>query len=267
MYFTQVLRIACGLKWLATVLAVLLAVIFVSAWATGAFSPPFHNSPDSGIPLPAFFAMAGFVASFFASRYARTLSEENEAHLAVALTKPVSRVRFALTVMAIDAIGIVAAFVLTMLSIAIFIGGFKVFHFIGAPFVIETPPDTALQFARYLALPFAFYGLMTALTASFGKAGRGLIGWGWCTFFLVGLLGALDFPPPWKAILTTLNYINPLTYAGYTHKVGHDTINIASGPNGAQLISLAVGWEAAALALLCVAGLAAGVLQWRRVEA
>jgi hypothetical protein len=260
-YYTQFLRITSGLKWLAIVLAALLAIIVAIAAANGAFSMHSHGSPDKGgAPLPALFALAGVVASIFASRYARTLSEENEAHLPVAWTKPVSRVRFALTVVAVDAIGILAAFVLTMAAI------FTLFAIFGVTRFVLVPPDSGVQLLRFLMLPFAIYGLMTALTASFGKAGRGLIGWCWAAFGTFALLGLADFPHPWKGVIATLNLVNPLTYAGYTYKTGHESMQIFTGPNGA-VIQAAVGVEFMALLVLAVVGLTAGVLLWRRVEA
>jgi len=164
------------------------------------------------------------------------------------------------SVVAVDAIAILAAFVLTMVAI------FTLFAIFGVTRFILVPPDSGVQLLRFLVLPFAFYGLMTALTASFGKAGRGLIGWCWAAFGTFALLGLTDFPHPWKGIIATLNLINPLSYAGYSYTSGHESTHIFTGPNGAS-IQAAVGVELTALLLLAVVGLTAGVLLWRRVEA
>jgi hypothetical protein len=261
-YYTQLLRITNGLKWLAIVLASILALIVSIGGANGAFSLHAHGSPDEGgAPLPALFAIAGIAASIFASFFARTLSEENESHLPVAWTKPVSRVRYALTVMGVDALGIVTAFALTMLAIV------SLFAIFGVTRFILVTPDSGVQLLRFLALPFAFYGLMTALTASFGKAGRGLIGSFWGASLALGLLGAADFPRPWKAILAAINLVNPMSYASYSYSSGHETTHIFAGSNSVSIQAAAVSIEFAILLLLAVAGLTAGVLLWRRVEA
>jgi hypothetical protein len=260
-YYTQLLRITSGLKWLAIVLAAILALIVSIAGANGAFSMHAHGTPDEGgAPLPALFAIAGIAASIFASFFARTLSEENESHLPVAWTKPVSRVRYALTVIGVDTLGILTAFALTMLAI------FSLFAIFGVTRFILVTPDSGVQFLRFLALPFAFYGLMTALTASFGKAGRGLIGWFWGASGMLVLLGSADFPHPWKEIFATINIINPMSYASYSFTSGHSTTHIFAGMNGVS-IQAAVSIEFMILLLLAVAGLTAGVLLWRRVEA
>jgi hypothetical protein len=260
-YYTQLLRISSGLKWLAISLAVLVALIVSIAAANGVFSMHAGGSHDNGgAPWPVLFAIAGLVASGFGSRYARTLSEETEAHLPVAWTKPVSRVRFALTVFAVDALGIIAAFALTFAAVL------SLFVIFGVTRFLLVTPDTGVQLLRFLTLPFAFYGLMTAATASFGKAGRSIIGWFWAASGTLALLGLTDFPHPWKQILATINLINPFSYAGYSYSTGHGSTQIFTGPNGAA-IQATVGVEFTALLLLAVAGLIAGVLQWRRVEA
>ena len=260
MYYTQFLRVANGLKWLAIALTALLALIVTIAGVNGAFSEPVHGSPDhGGAPLPVLFGAAGFIAACFASRFARSLSEENEAHLPVVWTTPASRSAYALAVIGVDVLGILAAFGLTLLAMASLIAIFGVARF------IEVTPDSGVQLVRYLALPLAYYGIMMALTASLGKAGRGVIGFAWVGSAILSLLAASAFPPPWKTLFALLNTINPIAYAGYTHSVGHDTVNMFS--NTSQYASLAVTTDIAALIVLCVVGLLAGVLQWRRLEA
>lgn len=261
MYYTQMLRIASGLKWLAVILASIYALVAGIAAANGDLSRPHAPVEQGAITLPMLFAIAGLIASIFASRYARTLSEENEGHLPVVWTKPASRERYALTVVGIDILGIVAAFLLAFLTALAFIATFAAVSAIGVP------SDSGMQLLRYLALPLGYYGVMTALTASFGKPGRGIIGFTWLASFLVMLFAALDFPQPWNLVFTVLNFVNPIAYAGYTHKSAHDATVIASGPHATVFTSLALSVDLAALLALFVVGLALGIAQWRRVEA
>jgi hypothetical protein len=260
-YYTQLLRVACGLKWLAIIEFTIVALVVLIAAANGAFSHPNHPDPNTDIPLPALFAIAAFFASGLAARFARTLSEENETHLPVAWTKPVSRAKFALTTIGVDALGILAAFVLTLTVCILFIATFG-----GAQFIVASS-DTPMQLLRFLALPFAYYGVLTALTASFGKTGRGLIGWGVVFSLVIAMFGGFDLPKPYNTIVNVINVFNPLSYATYHHTRGNDTVNILSGPNGTVFAALTLGADVAALGLLCVAGLGAGIYQWRRVEA
>jgi len=261
-YYPQLLRLTNGLKWLTIVLTCVAAFFIAIAAANGVYHHPAHGPRSSDdLPLPMFFAMAGFIASFFASRYARTLSEENEGHLPVVWTKPVSRAEYAMTVIAADALGICAAFGIALVIELAFCAA------LGALPFIQITSDAGVQLIRFLLLPLAYYGLMMALTASFGKAGRGLIGWAWCFSFVIMLIAALHPPKPWDTIATLLNTINPLAYAGYSHTNAHETVNIGSGPAPTVFTSLALGIDIAALLVLCVAGMAAGIVLWRRVEA
>jgi hypothetical protein len=259
-FYTMSLRVTRCLMWLAIALAALYVVMIVVMLIQGfpGFAP--QPSADNDIPLPALFGVAGFIAAGCASRFARTLSEENESNLPVVWTLPVSRTTYALATFAIGAVGVLAAFAIVSLAEFAFITTLRVVPFVTAP------PDSALQFVRFLALPFAYYGLLTALTASYGKVGRGLIGWAWVSSFLiVGAFAMAGSVQPWRTIFGALVIVDPMHYADYSSHHGADTISIMAVPG--EGTPIAVGICIIALAVLAVAGFAAGVWQWRRVEA
>jgi hypothetical protein len=256
-YYTQVLRVTRGLRWLVGCEAALFVLVVTIVAANGLYQRHLPEHHDN-LPLPAFFAIASFIAAVFISRYARTLSEENEQHLPLVWTMPVSRSRYALTVAGIDALGIVAAFAVTMFTVLSFIATLGGLRF------IDVTADSGMQLLRFFAFPLAMYGMMFALTDSFGRAGRGLIGWAWVAMFVIGGLAAAPFAQPWSSIFKALDIINPLAYAGYSHSIGHDTVNVM-GPSALQ--ALALGVDSGALAIMCLAGLLAGVWQWNRLEA
>jgi hypothetical protein len=258
MYYTQVLRVARSLKWLGICLGVIYGLCFLTLALNGVLGKQSQGSSDL-IPLPALFAIAAFFAAGIGSRFARSFSEENEAHLPVAWTKPVSRVRYALTEVAVDTVGILAAFALTLLSMVVAIG------LVGALRSIEVTPDWGIQLLRFLALPFGFYGLIVAATASLGKSGRGAVWYIWLGAFVISGLSAFAFPKPWGPIFAALDLINPLHYAGYSHTVGQNTVNIMGPTSVANAVS--VGVDIVGLAALFAIGFAAGVWQWRRLEA
>jgi len=259
MYYTQLLRVSRGLLCLSVVMAALFALIAITAAANGWFYsshvPP--HSADTEAPVPAFFAVAGFVAAIFGSRFARSLSEENEAHLPVVWTAPVSRLRYAATVMAIDAAGIFAAFAIVIATM------FALMAFMNVLSYLTLTPDSWIQLARFLAFPLAFYGLMSAATASLGKPGRAAIGYCWVAVFLLGILNAAGLPRPWDAVIGALDLLNPIHYAAYSHGTGTNQVHVFSGMSPAMALSADVG----ALCTLCAVGLAAALWQWRRLEA
>jgi hypothetical protein len=259
-FYTMTLRVTRCLMWLSIVLAALYVVIFSIMFVQGlpGFAP--QPGPDSAIPLPALFGFAGFVAAVCATRFARTLSEENENNLPVVWTLPVSRTMYAVGTFLVGAAGVFGAFAITMIAIAAFLATLRAVSF------VTVPADSALQLVRYLVFPFAFYGLLTALTAAYGKVGRGLIGWAWVSSFLIVAAFAMGGSvQPWKTIFGALVIIDPIHYASYSSVSGTDTINVMTMPGAAETMTL--GTDITALALLAVVGFAAGVWQWNRVEA
>lgn len=263
MRYTQTLRILNGLKWLAIVFACFYAFVVLVSAANGVFA---HISkvddPNFKIPLPALFALAAFVTCIFISRYGRTLSEENEDHLPVVWTRPASREQTALSIVGVDALGILASFAMYLILSAAFITTFQVWRF------VVVPPDAFIQFLRYLAQPFAFYALVMALTASTGRAGRGLVGWFWVGAIVVVIFASSpSIPNPWHAIANFLNFLNPLAYGTYHTTSGTETVNVMSGPSPTYVAGLPPIADAVALGILFVAGLAAALVQWRRLEA
>ena len=262
MNYTQTLRGANCVKWVAICCASLYVFIVIVTGAAGVFTHHVsRSSMDGGIPLPALFGIAGFVAALVASVLGRTLSIENEEHLPVVWTLPVSRAAYALSVVATDLLSVIATFLVILAFALALIATFRLLP------VLEVTPDSGLQLLRFMAFPFAMYGLVWALTASAGKGGRGIVGATWVSCIFVGLFAAIDFPQPWSAIFSALDAINPLAYASYSHTSGGDTVNVMAGPVRSYFENLSVTTDICALALICAIGLAAGIWQWRRVEA
>ena len=266
MNYTQLLRGLNCIKWLAIVLAALYALIVVVAASNGVFTAIRHHHVSSSqadfVPIPALFALCGFVASGIASALARALSSENEGHAPVVWTFPVSRVRYAISVFLSDALFSWAAFALTFVWLFALLLTFRVLH------LLTITPDWAAQLLRYLMMPIGLYGLITAVTASTGKAGRALSGWTWCALILIGILGAVNkFPPPWHGIFMTLNVVNPLAYVSYHYSFDGGDINVAAGAAMPWFFTLGALTDAAALAAIGVVGLVAGTAEWQRLEA
>lgn len=263
MRYVQTLRILNGLKWLAIVFAAFYLFVVAIAAANGILHGHVGGGdPGFEIPLPALFALAAFVTCIFISRYGRTLSEENEDHLAVTWTRPASRVQTALAVLGVDSLGIIAAFAMYLILSAAFITAFDVWRF------VTIPTDSLAQLARYVAQPFAFYALVMALTASTGRAGRGLVGWLWVSVIVLVILATSPFiPNPWHAIFNFVDFLNPLAYGSYHTQHGTEVVNVMGGPSPTYVAGLSPAMDTVALAILFIAALAAALVQWRRLEA
>lgn len=263
MRYVQTLRILNGLKWFAIALGAFYAFVVLVAAMTGVFAHVSKaDDPNFEIPLPALFALAGFFSGVVISRYGRTLSEENDDSLPVVWTRPMSRVRTVLTMIGVDSLGVLAMFVLSLLLCAAFIVTFHVTKY------VVVPTDSVAQLARFIIEPFAIYALVMAITASAKSAGRTLLGWTWVAMIFLGVVAASPFiPDPWHAIFNVINFINPLAYGSYSTTKGTETINVIGGPGPSLIAGFPPLTDAAALAILFAVGIAAALVQWRRLEA
>ncbi|HEY6358787.1 MAG TPA: hypothetical protein VIX35_11115 [Vicinamibacterales bacterium] len=269
MYFKELLRVRKALLWYTITVALIAGFIVIVALV----SPPDSNAhtdvvrikhTDHGVvttstarldevPWAALFGGAGFVAAIMATVLGSTLAQEN-AHLEVAWTKPRSRTRYATTLMAVDAAGIIIAqliaFALIVVPIVLFGKGER----------LANGPDDALNVVRFLLFPLAWYGLIVAFTASVrGRAGmvQGLI---WPITLTLAVLGQVPLPQIWHRIFAAINAINPVSYIEYrSHGSDVHIITSAGLPN--------VVLAAVVLALMVAVSWWAATFQWRRLQA
>jgi hypothetical protein len=243
MYYVELLRVSRALvvamAWVAVPLAINLLILgsHVGGGSLGS------------VPLTTVFAIAGIAASIFATTIGGSLACENDGHLPFALTKPASRFRHAATKLAIGICGVIAYFAIVCAVL------YGVDALLGVTNFFSISSDTWQQLVRFALAPIAFYGLMQALSASrksqvgtvFGVAWAGLVG--------LAILGAAPMTGPIHAIVSILNVANPVVYIGFDF--------------GQSDTSFSVHFAAAvaALALVAVAGVAAAIFQWQRVEA
>lgn len=264
MRYAQTLRVVNCLKWLVIVLVALSVFVVVVSGTNGVFSQMRAVKPgDFEIPLPGLFALAAFVACILGSRFGRTLSEENEDHLPVVWTLPSSRTRTALSIVGVDALGILATF-----AIYLAVSGLLIVTF-GVTKYVVAPSDTAVELLRFLVQPFAFYAVLMALTASTGRGGRGLVGWYWVGAIFLGVLAAMPWiPNPWHAIFNIINFVNPLAYGSYHSSTGHVSVVVNGSSSALTYVgALTPAMDVVALLILFGAGLALALVQWRRLEA
>lgn len=203
----------------------------------------------------ALFAGSAVVGLILATMLGGPLAKENDGHLELAWTKPVSREAYAIAALAID----IAAIVLSQLAtIAVVL----IVALMWVPPMLTLGAGGVALIALSLLTPIAWFACLTAFSASL-KRGLGMvIGLGWFASLMIpALMHATEgMRAPlgvfFHAIFTGLAYIDPIVYFP-SFSSGHMRGNLIN-----TLEQAAAGAAALALGYMILA-----VLQWRRVEA
>ena len=266
MYYKEWLRVRRGLIVFVIVAAVLLAIHFIllpfmdgpnshivveTDGHTAAQAARAHAGAQDLIPLSLFFAIAGIVAAIYGGIYGGSLSEENDGHLALAWTKPVSRTRYALVMMSVDLAFVASVFVLMVGFVAGIIGQ----H--GALRDVTVDRDAWFNLARFTLAAAAWYGLAQALTASLRQHSGTVRGVAVAIAAILLALGVADLPPFWHAAVKFVNFVNPLVYSAYAYSAHTQQLNPLQ----------TWGLDLAALAAIAALGVTLALVQWRRLEA
>jgi hypothetical protein len=210
---------------------------------------------NGAVPMLYYMAIADVVALIVATILAAPLAREIDGHLEIALTKPCSRARYALGVIGIDVLGIVAASVLTVVA------------FYLCQLLFESP---RLDFsginghavAMGIAVPLAWYTMLCAATTWLNRAYGAVQGFAWPVAIFIGILAAIH-PGNVVALFVhdiawAISRLDPLSYVSMATPTSHGTIAYA-GENFALRLSIV-------LSFFVVYG-ALAVWQWQRVEA
>ncbi len=197
----------------------------------------------------------GFIVSTI---LAGPLAKENDGHLELAWTKPISRERYALASVTVDIVAIVVS---QVLCAAVALIGTLLFLLPRFSY----GPHFGWNILVSLLGPIAWFALLTAASASL-KRGPGLVvGLGWLFAIIIpsaaaGLTDAARYnaiASVFYVIFHSLSYLDPISYMSF-HNV-KSTIGTGFG--------LSIAATAFALAALSIGYIALSVLQWRRVEA
>jgi hypothetical protein len=171
------------------------------------------------------------------------LASENDGHLEIAWTKPVSREGYALGVFAVDIAAMVVCLFITVVCVAIVLDVYT-----GSQAVTFGPNPELLRVLAFCGAPLCVYGWIAALSASI-KHNRGAVaGLFWPLMFVVALLHVVPIPVVHN-VAAVLNLFNPIEIYSSSD----------SGPQPSPW-SYAWGWA------LAVIMLTAAVLQWRRLQ-
>lgn len=215
-----------------------------------------YRSETPRYDLGVLFLMTIPMGLIVASMLGGVLSKENDGHLELAWTKPVSRERYALAAIGVDAAAIVLSQLLTIAVTLLATLMFFVPHF-------HYEQQVGWHILYSLAGPLAWYAVITAASASLKRGPGMIIGLGWVVALIVpsvagalhGAAGVNSVAAWFYAIFNGLSYIDPIAYLSFN-----------GGRHGVTLM-ISVAQSSWALCALVVGYVALAVLQWRRVEA
>jgi hypothetical protein len=210
---------------------------------------------NGAVPMLYFMAVADVVALIIATMLAAPFAREIDGHLEIALTKPVSRVRYGLGVLGADVAGIVAACVLAVIACYVcelFFGTYRVdFSGINWRAVLMG-----------LMMPAAWYALLCAATTWFSRAYGAVLGFAWPVAIVIGVLAAVHVSSPLGLMVHDVGWVlsrlDPLTYVKFTSPDPNGTMGY-SGSDFAMRFGIEI--------LLFVVYAALALVRWERVEA
>lgn len=215
-----------------------------------------HFKPEKPVfDLGGLFLVTIPMGLIVASMLAGALAKENDGHLELAWTKPVSRERYAVASILVDSAAIAISQILTIAVTLLATIMFFVPRF-------DWPWTVGWHVALAVVAPIAWYALITAVSASLKRGPGAVIGLGWVAAVIIpGVAGALrgaaqvNTIAAWfYAIFKGLSYIDPIAYLSFNGPT-HSNFLMPLQPTALVLCALALGYSILAVA------------QWRRVEA
>lgn len=217
------------------------------------------RATDQDIPFGIVFVTSLIAGLIVSSKLAGPLAKENDGHLDIVWTAPVSRERYAAGAIAIDLAAIlIAQIVWVALAFACMLLFF-------VPHVTFGARD-ALGILASIFGPFAWYAALTAYSSSLKRGPGVVVGISWVIGIFIPLIagatGQIAHPLA-KAIhvvFAALSYIDPLTYMP-SHVSSSGVVYV--GPSHVDTITFSI----AGSMVLFVVYLALALVQWRRLEA
>jgi hypothetical protein len=210
---------------------------------------------NGAVPMIYYMGLADIVALIVATMLAAPFAREMDGHLEIALTKPVSRVRYALGSIGVDVVGIVAASLVTVLA-------FYVCQLLFQSPRIDFSGVNERAIAMGIVMPLAWYAMLCAATTWLNRGFGAVLGFAWPVAIVVGILAAIR-PNNVVGLFVhdvawVLSRLDPLSYVSFAGPGEHGLMSYSGSTFGLRLsIQL----------LLFVAYGALAIWKWRRVEA
>lgn len=210
---------------------------------------------NGAVPMIYYMAIADVVALIVATILAAPLAREIDGHLEVALTRPVTRIRFALGVIGADVAGILAASVLTVMA-------FYLCQLLFESARLDFSGINMRAIAMGIAMPLAWYAMLCAATTWLSRSFSAVLGFAWPIAILVGVL-TLIHPGNILALFIhdvawVLSRFDPLTYVEFATPRDDGTVAYSDSSFGLRFL---------VEVLFFVVYGALAVIKWQRVEA
>ena len=210
---------------------------------------------NGAVPMMYYMAIADVVALIVATILAAPLAREIDGHLEIALTRPCSRLRFALGTLGADVAGIVAASILTVIA-------FYVCQLLFESARLDFSGINARAIAMGVIMPLAWYTMLCAATTWISRSYGAVLGFAWPVAILVGVL-TLVHPGNLLALFIhdiawVISRLDPLTYVSFASPNDDGTIDYASSNFGLRFL---------VEVLFFVVYGALAIVKWQRVEA
>jgi hypothetical protein len=206
-------------------------------------------------PFIYYMSIADIVALVMATCLGAPFARENDGHLEIALTKPVSRTRYALGAIGVDIVGILAASLMAILTIFICQLMFELPR-------VDVAGLNAEAIAMGIIFPITWYAMLCAATSSMRRGYGIVLGLAWPAAILVTVFGAISWGRSLlgqiaHTVFYLLSRIDPFTYITVP---GTASITLSR-------ILPDFGVRATILIALFLVYAAVAIVQWRRVEA
>jgi hypothetical protein len=210
---------------------------------------------NGAVPMLYYMLLADIVAVIVATILAAPFAREADGHLEIALTKPISRVRFALGAIGADVVGIIAASFITVVA-------FYLCQLLFESARVDFSGVNARAVAMGLAAPLAWYAMLCAATTWLHRSYGAVLGFAWPVVILIGVLTIIH-PSNVVALFIhdvawVLAHIIPFSYVQWATPDSHNTISYQGG-DFARRLSIEI--------LLFVVYSALAIWKWQRVEA
>jgi hypothetical protein len=209
------------------------------------------------VPMLIHMGFADVVALIVATILAAPFAREIDGHLEVALTKPISRARYAIGTIGADVAGILAVLLASVIA-------FYVCGLIFGVTKIDFSGANARAVPMGVAMSIAWYALLCVATAWIGRGYAAVLGFAWPVVLVVNGLAKV---PPTNGLAAFVHYVawslaqlNPLWHASWAG-VNVDQAASVNPPDATFGLRLAIN------VLLFAVYAALAVWRWQRVEA
>jgi hypothetical protein len=208
---------------------------------------------NGSVPFLYYMAIADVVALIVAMVLAAPFAREVDGHLEIALTKPVSRVRFALGAMGADVVGIVAASFLTVVALYLC-------QLLFEPGRLDFSGVNARAIAMGIAAPLAWYALLCAATTWLRRSYVAVLVAALPVALVIGVLTLVEpvniIAQVIHDVAWVLSRLDPWTY-----------VHLQSSEITKDTDASTFGWRFSVEVLFFIVYGAIAVWQWQRVEA